>query len=58
MLHALGTTPAVQKEQLRHTDIQTTLNIYAQAVSAEKREAASKLASALWQAEGVRSGTF
>jgi integrase len=50
LLHALGTTPAVQKELLRHADIQTTLNIYTQAVSAEKREAASKVVNTLWKA--------
>ncbi len=50
LLHALGTTPAVQKELLRHADIQTTLNIYTQAVTAEKRKAASKVVSALWKA--------
>lgn len=47
LLHALGTTPAVQKELLRHSDIQTTLNIYTQAVSSEKREAAAKVARKL-----------
>ena len=50
LLHALGTTPAVQKELLRHADIQTTLNIHTQAVTAEEREAASKVVSALWKA--------
>jgi integrase len=50
LLHALGTTPAVQKELLRHADIQTTLNIYTRAVSAEKREAASKVVRELWKA--------
>jgi integrase len=49
LLHALGTTPAVQKELLRHADIQTTLNICTQAISAEKREAASKLVDTLWK---------
>jgi integrase len=49
LLHALGTQPAVQKELLRHADIQTTLNIYTQAVTAEKREAASKVVQALWK---------
>jgi integrase len=49
LLHALGTTPAVQKELLRHADIQTTLNVYTQAVSADKREAASKVVNALWK---------
>jgi hypothetical protein len=61
LLHALGTTPAVQKELLRHADIQTTLNIYIQAVSAEKRKAASKVVSALWKCKArrvVRVGTF
>ncbi len=47
LLHALGTRPAVQKELLRHADIQTTLNIYTQAISAEKREAASKVVDVL-----------
>ena len=62
LLHALGTKPAVQKELLRHADIQTTLNIYTQAVSAEKRRAASKVVSALWKCRTrpavVRVGTF
>jgi integrase len=48
-LHALGTTLVVQKELLRHADIQTTLNIYTQAVTADKREAASKVAGVLWK---------
>lgn len=47
MLAALGTKPAVQKELLRHADIQTTMNIYTQAISEDKREAASKLAREL-----------
>jgi integrase len=62
LLHALGTKPAVQKELLRHADIETTLNIYTQAVSAEKRKAASKVVGALWKCKTrpgvVRSGTF
>jgi len=49
LLHALGTKPAVQKELLHHADIQTTLNIYTQAISAEKREAASKVVDVLWR---------
>src|SRR2546426_8449140 len=49
LLHALGTAPAVQKELLRHSDIQTTLNIYTQAVTSAKREAASKVADLLWR---------
>ena len=47
LLHALGTTPVVQKELLRHADIRTTLDIYTRAVSGEKRKAASKVAHAL-----------
>jgi integrase len=49
LLHALGAKPAVQKELLRHADIQTTLNIYTQAISSEKREAASMVANTLWR---------
>jgi integrase len=49
LLHSLGTRPAVQKELLRHADIQTTMNIYTQAVSSEKREAATNLLHALWK---------
>jgi len=48
LLHALGTTPAVQKELLRHANIRTTLNVYTQAVSAEKRSAASRVARLLY----------
>lgn len=47
LLHALGTTPVVQKELLRHANIQTTLNVYTQAVSADKRDAASKVGNVL-----------
>lgn len=47
LLHALGTTPAVQKELLRHADIQTTMNIYTQAVTPAKREAASRVVDVL-----------
>jgi integrase len=49
LLHALGAAPAVQKELLRHANIQTTMNIYTQAISADKREAATKVAGALWK---------
>jgi len=49
LLHSLGTTPAVQKELLRHADIQTTMNIYTQAVTPAKREAASKVVDILWR---------
>jgi len=49
LLHSLGTTPAVQKELLRHADIRTTMNVYTQAVSEEKRAAASKVAKTLYE---------
>ncbi len=49
LLHSLGTTPAVQKELLRHANIQTTLNVYTQAVSAEKRAAAGMLVNLLYE---------
>lgn len=58
LLHSLGTTPAVQKELLRHANIQTTLNVYTQAVPAKKREAASKVTRILYQVvpeRGVKS---
>jgi len=48
LLHGFGATPAVQKELLRHANIQTTLNVYTQAISAEKREAASRVVDALY----------
>jgi len=40
----------VQQELLRHADITTTLNVYTQAVSEQKREAASKVVKALLKA--------
>lgn len=49
LLHSLGTPPAVQKELLRHADIRTTMNVYTQAVSDEKRAAASKVAHTLYE---------
>ena len=49
LIHALGTTPAVQKELLRHADIHTTMNIYTQAITSAKQEAASKLVDVLWR---------
>jgi len=49
LLHSLGTTPAVQKELLRHADIRTTLNIYTQSISDEKRQAASRVAKTLYE---------
>lgn len=49
LLHALGAAPAVQKELLRHANIQTTMDIYTQAVMPAKREAASKVVDVLWR---------
>jgi integrase len=43
MLRSLGVDVKVQQELLRHADIQTTMNIYTQAVSDAKREANSKV---------------
>jgi integrase len=50
ILHNAGTNMAVQKELLRHADIQTTMNIYTQAVSAAKREAVHEVAKVLLNA--------
>lgn len=47
-LHALGATPAVQKELMRHADIQTTMNVYTQAPVEDKRSAAEKVAKVVW----------
>jgi hypothetical protein len=44
MLRSLGTDVKVQQELLRHADVRTTLNIYTQAVTAQKREAIGKVA--------------
>lgn len=50
ILHQAGTNMAVQKELLRHADIQTTMNIYTQAVSTAKREAVHRVAEMLLSA--------
>jgi integrase len=42
MLRGVGTDVKVQQELLRHADIRTTLNIYTQACSEQKRTAHSK----------------
>ena len=47
ILHNAGTNLAVQKELLRHADIQTTMNLYTQAVAPAKREAIHQVAVAL-----------
>jgi len=45
MLRDMGTDIKVQQELLRHADVRTTLNIYTQAASGQKREAVGKLFS-------------
>ncbi len=47
LLHGLGTSLAVQKELLRHSDIRTTMNVYTQGIPVDKREAIDKLAEVL-----------
>ncbi len=47
LLRAYGTDIKVQQELMRHADASTTLNIYSQAVTEQKREAVSKVARAL-----------
>ncbi len=51
LLRALGTDVKVQQELMRHADISTTLNVYTQAVSEQKREAAGKIARLLLQGQ-------
>jgi integrase len=43
LLRSVGVDVKVQQELLRHADIQTTLNVYTQAVSEAKRDANSKV---------------
>ena len=43
MLRALGTDIKVQQELMRHTDIRTTMNLYTQANSDQKRQAHGKI---------------
>jgi hypothetical protein len=43
MLRSAGTDIKVQQELLRHANIQTTMNIYTQAVPDQKRAANSKV---------------
>ena len=47
LLNSHGTDLKVQQELMRHANIQTTLNVYAQAVSEKKREAAKNIAKSL-----------
>ena len=43
MLRQLGVDLKVQQELLRHADIRTTMNVYTQAVSEQKRSAHSSV---------------
>lgn len=52
MLRAIGVDVKVQQELLRHADIQTTMNIYTQAVSGAKRDANSKVVQMVMGAGG------
>jgi integrase len=47
LLRELGADIKVQQELLRHSDVRTTLNIYTQGSTAQKREANSKVVSIL-----------
>jgi site-specific recombinase XerD len=47
ILHNAGTNMAVQKELLRHADISTTMNLYTQAASPDKRAAVHHVARVL-----------
>jgi integrase len=42
-LDAVGTTLTVQQKLMRHSDIQTTINIYGDVVTDEMRQAGSKV---------------
>ncbi len=43
MLRQLGVDVKVQQELLRHADVRTTMNVYTQAVSEQKRAAHSSV---------------
>jgi integrase len=44
-LDAVGTAITVQQKLMRHSDIQTTLNIYGDVVADEMQQAGSKIAA-------------
>ena len=56
MLRSAGTDIKVQQELLRHANIQTTMNIYTQAVSEQKRAANSKVVEMVLS--GAKKGRF
>jgi integrase len=43
MLRSVGTDIKVQQELLRHSTIQSTMNVYTQAISVQKHAANSKV---------------
>jgi integrase len=57
MLRSLGVDLKVQQELLRHADIQTTMNIYTQAVSEAKREGNSKVVRMVLPHSASKSNT-
>jgi integrase len=57
MLRSAGTDIKVQQELLRHANIQTTMNIYTQAVSDQKRAANSKVVEMVFSGEKTVGGT-
>jgi integrase len=52
MLRSCGTDIKVQQELLRHANIQTTMNVYTQAVSDQKRAANSKVVRMVLRTDG------
>jgi integrase len=50
-LRSLGIDVKVAQELLRHASCRTTLDIYSQAVSAQKREASGRVVDLLWDVE-------
>jgi integrase len=53
-LDETGAPMKVQQELMRHASIQTTMNVYGQAMSSSKREANSKIVEVLKPALGGR----
>jgi len=58
MLRQLGVDLKVQQELLRHADIRTTMNVYTQAVSDQKRAAHSKVVRMVLPAGNGQTGHF
>jgi len=55
LLRANGTDIKVQQELLRHANIQTTLNVYTQAVSEQKRDAHERIVGQLLVLDGGKA---